>query len=41
VDSRVYVGELTNYPGAGFERFIPQSFAVELGGHWRRKVSPL
>lgn len=41
VDGRVYVGELTNYPGAGFERFIPQSFAVELGGHWRRKVSPL
>lgn len=32
---RVYVGELTNYPGAGFERFIPHSFALELGRHWR------
>lgn len=31
---RLYIGELTNYPGAGFERFIPQSFAVELGAHW-------
>ncbi len=41
VDGRVYVGELTNYPGAGFERFIPHSFALELGAHWRRKVSPL
>jgi hypothetical protein len=41
VDGRVYVGELTNYPGAGFERFIPHSFALELGTHWRRKVSPL
>jgi TupA-like ATPgrasp len=41
VDGRVYVGELTNYPGAGFERFIPHSFALELGAHWRRKISPL
>jgi hypothetical protein len=41
VDERVYVGELTNYPGAGFERFIPHSFALELGAHWRRKISPL
>lgn len=32
---RIYVGELTNYPGAGFERFIPHSFALELGRHWR------
>lgn len=31
---RLYVGELTNYPGAGFERFIPQAFALEMGRDW-------
>jgi hypothetical protein len=36
VGGRLYVGELTNYPGAGFERFIPHAFALELGAHWRR-----
>lgn len=36
VGERLYVGELTNYPGAGFERFIPHAFALELGAHWRR-----
>jgi len=35
VGDRLYVGELTNYPGAGFERFIPHSYALELGAHWR------
>lgn len=35
IGERIYIGELTNYPGAGFERFIPHSFAVELGRHWR------
>lgn len=35
VGARIYVGELTNYPGAGFERFIPSSYAFELGSHWR------
>jgi hypothetical protein len=39
VGQRLYVGELTNYPGAGFERFIPHSFALELGAHWRRTGS--
>lgn len=34
VGDRLYVGELTNYPGAGFERFIPHAFALELGAHW-------
>jgi hypothetical protein len=34
VGGRLYVGELTNYPGAGFERFIPHAYALELGGHW-------
>lgn len=32
--SSLYVGELTNSPGAGFERFIPASFALELGRYW-------
>lgn len=41
VDGRVYVGELTNYPGAGFEKFLPHSFALKLGACWRRKVTPL
>lgn len=31
---RPYVGELTNTPGAGFERFIPASFATTLGDFW-------
>jgi hypothetical protein len=35
VGERIYIGELTNYPGAGFERFIPPSYALELGSHWR------
>jgi hypothetical protein len=30
----LYVGELTNYPGAGFERFIPASYSIELGKYW-------
>jgi hypothetical protein len=47
VGGRLYVGELTNYPGAGFERFIPHAFALELGAHWpisgptqAEKISP-
>lgn len=31
---RLLIGELTNYPGAGFERFIPTAYAHELGAHW-------
>lgn len=34
VGERLYVGELTNYPGAGFERFIPHRYALELGALW-------
>jgi hypothetical protein len=30
----LYVGELTNYSGAGFERFVPESFSEELGSYW-------
>ena len=42
VGGRLYVGELTNYPGAGFERFMPHAFALELGAHWSagQRVSP-
>jgi hypothetical protein len=32
----LYVGELTNYPGAGFERFIPSSYSVKLGEYWNK-----
>jgi hypothetical protein len=28
------ISELTNSPGAGFGRFYPEAFGVEMGGHW-------
>jgi hypothetical protein len=31
---RLYVGELTNYPGAGFEKFIPGEYALHIGSFW-------
>jgi TupA-like ATPgrasp len=34
---RLYVGELTNYPGAGFERFMPASFDAELNQYWPQR----
>jgi TupA-like ATPgrasp len=34
---RLFVGELTHYPGAGFERFFPHAFALELGDYWTQK----
>jgi hypothetical protein len=34
VGGKLYIGELTNYPGAGFERFIPSQFSEEIGRHW-------
>lgn len=37
---RLCVGELTNYPGAGFERFIPHAFALEMGRDWPQPVDP-
>lgn len=40
VGDRLYVGELTNYPGAGFERFIPHRYAVELGALWTARDTP-
>ena len=38
-DERPYVGELTVYPAAGFERFDPPSFDIELGGRWRLPIT--
>ena len=37
-EGRLIVGELTSYPGAGFERFMPSDFALELGAHWTRAM---
>jgi TupA-like ATPgrasp len=34
--SRLYIGELTNYPGAGFERFMPSAYADIMGAYWKR-----
>jgi hypothetical protein len=36
LDGRFHVGELTGTPGAGFEKFIPSSYAYELGSCWTR-----
>jgi hypothetical protein len=38
IRSKVYVGELTNYPGAGFEKFIPGRYADIVGAWWKRRV---
>lgn len=35
VENRLYIGELTNYSGAGFETFVPESFGTRLGDAWR------
>ncbi|MEX1057136.1 MAG: ATP-grasp fold amidoligase family protein, partial [Natronospirillum sp.] len=34
VNDRVYVGELTNYPGRGRNRFTPIEFDWEVGQRW-------
>lgn len=36
VADRLYLGELTNYPGAGFERFIPAEYSLVMGAYWPR-----
>jgi hypothetical protein len=36
VDGHLYIGELTSYPGAGFEKFIPASYAHVMGAYWKR-----
>jgi hypothetical protein len=35
LDGRVVFGELTNYPGAGTEAFVPARFDEELGRWWK------
>lgn len=35
-DGALYIGELTNYPGAGFEKFIPGDYALTIGAFWER-----
>jgi hypothetical protein len=40
INGRPFVGELTNSPGAGFERFIPSSFAATLGSYWKQDPEP-
>jgi len=37
VDSRIYVGELTCYPGAGLIRLIPRKYDFILGEKWKMK----
>lgn len=34
INGKVYVGEMTHYPGSGLEVFTPQSFDFELGAAW-------
>jgi hypothetical protein len=36
VDGQLYIGELTNYPGAGFEKFIPANYSLHIGAFWPR-----
>jgi hypothetical protein len=37
VGGKLYIGELTNYPGAGFEKFIPGAYANVIGAYWSRR----
>lgn len=39
-DGRLHVGELTNYPGAGFEKFVPHAYADAMGALWKRPGDP-
>jgi hypothetical protein len=34
IGSKIYFGEMTNYPGSGMEKFTPQSFDFRLGKYW-------
>ena len=38
LNGKIYFGELTHYPGSGMGKNEPQSFAFELGKHW--KIEP-
>tara|TARA_R100001143_G_scaffold37173_1_gene34700 strand:+ start:48171 stop:49034 length:864 start_codon:yes stop_codon:yes gene_type:complete len=33
LDGKIYFGEMTNYPGNGFQVFKPESFEIEMGSH--------
>lgn len=37
VNGRIFIGELTNYSGAGFEIFMPASFGHQLARWWKEK----
>ncbi|MFZ2522907.1 MAG: ATP-grasp fold amidoligase family protein [Minisyncoccia bacterium] len=34
VDGNIYLGEMTNYPGSGIEKFTPISLDLEMGKYW-------
>lgn len=36
VDGKIYIGELTNYPGGGFDKFIPGGYSDTMGAYWKR-----
>jgi len=38
LNGKIFIGELTHYPGSGFGDFEPSSFSFELGKHW--KIEP-
>lgn len=35
IGDRLYIGELTNYSGSGFETFIPSSYGHQLAAWWK------
>jgi len=37
VDGRIYFGELTGYPGAGTERFVPRKYDFLFGEKWKMR----
>ena len=37
IKGKIYLGELTHYPGSGTTKFEPQSFDFELGKYWKIK----
>jgi hypothetical protein len=34
IDGNIFIGELTNYPLGGIERFHPKNADLELGRYW-------
>jgi hypothetical protein len=34
IDGETVFGEVTPYPGSGFDRLVPESFDAELGAWW-------